>query len=400
VGAALAVCREGAEPRHLCENLWRITVAMGTGVEQEIQKRFISALRVSLLSLSMLLWRMVEGGGDMHSVWRVLEMIGRVGVLEWSGGEYSNHCQVLTNLLASFDSLSLVRGLEAELCVGQCATQLARWAGSHSSLKMFLLKSAVRKAMSQSVSHSTEPVGRRGRLLLSHQLPSNTTAANIAGHLQQSQTSSRSDASHSTNHLMSLLEQVARGNGDLVMSLLVDEVAPHLPSDSAPWLPGEGPRSTSLEWSLSVKQQFDRHPLFWHLLLFSTHCGCGFSLCEPIVCSLLLVLTQHWFSCRSSGGVASGRELHSSEMLVECLASARWLHPPLSYCAELFHSVTSHDLYLLMGAISNFVKVNLPELRRGSLAQLKEEGDCWTTVKGVIVRNIHKLGNAYAHFVT
>ena len=37
VGAALAACREGAEPRHLCENRWRITVAMGTGVEQEIQ---------------------------------------------------------------------------------------------------------------------------------------------------------------------------------------------------------------------------------------------------------------------------------------------------------------------------------------------------------------------------
>ena len=47
---------------------------------------------------------------------------------------------------------------------------------------------------------------------------------------------------------MSLLELVAGGNGDLVMSLLLDEVAPHLPSDSASWLPGEGPRSTSLEW--------------------------------------------------------------------------------------------------------------------------------------------------------
>ena len=138
------------------------------------RKRFVSAQRVSFLPLSMLLRRMVEGGGDLHSVWRVLEIIGRVGVLEWSGGEYSNHCQVLTNLLACFDSLSLVRGLEAELCVGQCATLLARWAGSHSSLKTFLLKSAVRKAISQvgtlqfpcsllfltsqqSGSHSTEP---------------------------------------------------------------------------------------------------------------------------------------------------------------------------------------------------------------------------------------------------
>lgn len=39
-----------------------------------------------------------------------------------------------------------------------------------------------------------------------------------------------------------------------------------------------------------------------------------------------------------------------------CL-QADWLPPPLSYCAELFHLVTSNDLYLLMGAISNFIKV-------------------------------------------
>ena len=51
-----------------------------------------------------------------------------------------------------------------------------------------------------------------------------------------------------TDHILSLLEMVARGNGDLIISILLDIVAPHLPSDSSPWLPGEGPRSTSLEW--------------------------------------------------------------------------------------------------------------------------------------------------------
>ena len=55
-----------------------------------------------------------------------------------------------------------------------------------------------------------------------------------------------------TNHILSLLEGVARGNGELVVSVLLDRVAPHLPSDAAPWLPGEGPRSTSLEWYLTL----------------------------------------------------------------------------------------------------------------------------------------------------
>lgn len=168
----------------------------------------------------------------------------------------------------------------------------------------------------------------------------------------------KTSVAHSTNHILSLLTVVARGDSSLVVSVILDRVAPHLPSDSAPWLPGEGPRSTSLEWSvhigawilctvlhmscirsLSVKQQFDQHPLLWHLLLFSTHCelfgsvirgvvcsawsggGCSFSLCEPLVCSLLLVLTQHWFSCRCSNISASGRELHSCEWLVESLAA-------------------------------------------------------------------------------
>lgn len=54
--------------------------------------------------------------------------------------------------------------------------------------------------------------------------------------------------SHCTNHILSLLEMVISGKGDLVVSVLLDQVAPHLPSDSSPWLPGDGPRSTSLEW--------------------------------------------------------------------------------------------------------------------------------------------------------
>ena len=202
--------------------------------------------------------------------------------------------------------------------------------------------------------------------------------------------------------------------------------------------------------------------------------GCGFCQCEPVVYSLLLVLTQHWFSCRFSGGVASGRERDSSERLVEALAAVRqrcslytescklplpcpqagWLPEPLSCCAELFQSVSSHDVHLLLSAISIFIKVghlsqplstglaqpvpvrlcllcvqtNLQELRRGALAQLKGDHDARPSVynmplynyihavslsrslsaadtgyrdvlKAVLVRNIHKLGNLYAHYI-
>ena len=86
-----------------------------------------------------------------------------------------------------------------------------------------------------------------------------------------------------------------------------------------------------------------------------------------------------------------------------------------------------------MNAISNFVKVelqysipeaitrcvycqvNLQELRTGALTQLKGGGvvmmsllfrsifpaetACWEVLKGVMVRNIHKLGSVYAHYV-
>ena len=54
--------------------------------------------------------------------------------------------------------------------------------------------------------------------------------------------------SHCNNHLLALLELVAGGDGSLVMSVLLDEVAPHLPSCSAIWLPGDGLRTASLEW--------------------------------------------------------------------------------------------------------------------------------------------------------
>lgn len=54
--------------------------------------------------------------------------------------------------------------------------------------------------------------------------------------------------SHCIDHIINLLERNISGNGDLIVSVLLDQVAPHLPPDSSPWLPGDGPRSTSLEW--------------------------------------------------------------------------------------------------------------------------------------------------------
>lgn len=50
--------------------------------------------------------------------------------------------------------------------------------------------------------------------------------------------------------------------------------------------------------------------------------GCGFAQCEPVVCSLLLVLTQHWFSVRYSS-CSVGKELISSQLLIEALSIVR-----------------------------------------------------------------------------
>ena len=94
-------------------------------------------------------------------------------------------------------------------------------------------------------------------------LPTNQTLALGASHassarsgsLQHSHPPARpqsdpheTSSTHTTNHILHLLGAVAGDRGDLVMSVLLDHVAPHLPPDSAPWLPGDGPRSTSLEW--------------------------------------------------------------------------------------------------------------------------------------------------------
>jgi hypothetical protein len=54
---------------------------------------------------------------------------------------------------------------------------------------------------------------------------------------------------------------------------------------------------------------------------------------------------------------------------------------------------------MLMAAISNFIKENLPELRRGAIAQLKDTA-CREVLKGVAVRNIDKLGGVYVRYIT
>ena len=84
------------------------------------------------------------------------------------------------------------------------------------------------------------------------------------------------------------------------------------------------------------------------------------------------------------------------------ILQAAWLPVPLCYCAELFQSVTCHDLYLLLNVISDFIKVhftfyvahfqccvpfdqtNLQQLRGGDLSQLKGNG-----MQSVSVLKVH-----------
>lgn len=103
---------------------------------------------------------------------------------------------------------------------------------------------------------SHTPSGRSGSLQLIHRpIRSQVVTARLCGvsllmacPLSQLGDLYATCSSHYTNHILGLLEVVATGKGDLVVSVLVDQVAPHLPPDSSPWLPGDGPRSTSLEW--------------------------------------------------------------------------------------------------------------------------------------------------------
>lgn len=124
-------------------------------------------------------WEVVGSG-----VWRLLEVMAKVQALERSGGDYSVHCQVLSNLLSSFFSClsqttcllklgeanpacsvlaqcCLVYPTEgrvdvrAEMSLGRCATLLAGWVGpcgSHGDqecLRVFFLMSLITRALSR-----------------------------------------------------------------------------------------------------------------------------------------------------------------------------------------------------------------------------------------------------------
>ena len=106
-----------------------------------LRSKFLAAVAASLLPLSTLLCALCEGrweveGREMVSegrweverseVWRLIEVIAKVQALERSGGDYSVHCQVLSNLLSSFFScLSqttclLKQGEAYPACSGAC----------------------------------------------------------------------------------------------------------------------------------------------------------------------------------------------------------------------------------------------------------------------------------------
>ena len=83
--------------------------------------------------------------------------------------------------------------------------------------------------------------------------------------------------------------------------------------------------------------------------------------------SALVQCPVQWSRCggrqRAAGLTASCRDIVCSKEApslmsgVLMLIQAGWLPTPLNYCAELFQSVSSHDLYLLFNSISEFMKV-------------------------------------------
>jgi hypothetical protein len=126
---------------------------------------FTAAVRASLLPLSAWLCRL-SSGERAEEAGRVLQVMREVGSLERSGGDYSTHCQVLANLLSTFFSCVACScicesAVEVELVLSHCTKLLVRWVGpasKHSSkdaLKIFVLTSLLKRAMSQVESDET-----------------------------------------------------------------------------------------------------------------------------------------------------------------------------------------------------------------------------------------------------
>jgi hypothetical protein len=94
-----------------------------------------------------------------------MEAMAGVETLERSGGDYSAHCQVLSNLLSFFfncltQTTCLLEqdgkvDVRAEISLGRCATLLAGWVGPRGShgdqecLRVFFLTSLITRALSQ-----------------------------------------------------------------------------------------------------------------------------------------------------------------------------------------------------------------------------------------------------------
>lgn len=65
------------------------------------RSNFTTALKVCLLPLSVLLCELSEGV-HVEGVWRLLEVISVIKHLETSKGDYSIHCEIISNLLSVF----------------------------------------------------------------------------------------------------------------------------------------------------------------------------------------------------------------------------------------------------------------------------------------------------------
>lgn len=204
---------------------------------------------------------------------------------------------------------------------------------------------------------------------------------------------------HNLNHMIHLLSSCCLANTShylQVSKVMMDQVAPSVVPDHVAW-PTREHFKYYMEINLSIKRHFDENPVLWSLLQLLAADPAAILWCSGLLCALMCVLINHWVNMKNPSIQETPIELKSSCNLAKILAKAEWLHPSMLHISEVFYLLSPPEMFQLMNAIYNHVKLHLA-VAQDTVSLEENLQQYTTTLKTALRTHVVKLGPLFARY--
>lgn len=190
--------------------------------------------------------------------------------------------------------------------------------------------------------------------------------------------------------------------GSYLAGVLVELVCPDVTFTGVLW-PEEELTRLTIERDLHIRMMLDKHLFLWDVLSIIAETQTAMHICSVILYGTMSTLLAFWDSGRCNVPREKNKAIYTTSQLLDVLACAGLLPPPLKYSPLMLSELSEGDIHLLLSTIWSFMKENPPradefQMVDGKLQKsfLPESTNRVSNIlHALFQKNIAKLGYLY-----